>query len=237
MPPAIETRNVSREYQAGRVRALDGTNLTIARGEWVAITGPSGSGKSTLLQLIAALDQPTDGAVIVNGHDLRSISSLDRYRREVVGLVFQLHNLLPHLDARRNIEIAMFGTHRSRRHRRERAEALLAEVHLADKANRKTPGALGRGTSTHRARPRPRQRARDPARRRTNRKPRSRLRRTDPRTLRTPARRLRHHDRDGDARPRRRVSRRPRREHGRRAHQRTRSRVTTSRQAATVDIR
>ena len=143
MPPTIETRNLSREYQTGRVRALDGTNLTIARGEWVAITGPSGSGKSTLLQLIAALDQPTDGAVIVNGHDLRSISSLDRYRREVVGLVFQLHNLLPHLDARRNIEIAMFGTHRSRRHRRERAEALLAEVHLADKANRKPPELSG----------------------------------------------------------------------------------------------
>ena len=69
--------------------------------------------------------------------------NLDRYRREVVGLVFQLHNLLPHLDARRNIEIAMFGTHRSRRQRRVRAEELLAEVHLADKANRKPPELSG----------------------------------------------------------------------------------------------
>ena len=143
MPPAIEALHVSREYQAAGVRALDGTNLSVARGEWVAITGPSGSGKSTLLHLIAALDQPTDGAVRINGQDLREIPSLDRYRREVVGLVFQLHNLLPHLDARRNIEIAMFGTHRSRRQRRVRAEELLAEVHLADKANRKPPELSG----------------------------------------------------------------------------------------------
>ena len=144
MPPAIETVQVSREYPGAGVSALDGTNLSVARGEWVAITGPSGSGKSTLLHLIAALDQPTDGAVLISGQDLREMPSLDRYRREVVGLVFQLHNLLPHLDARRNIEIAMFGTHRSRRQRRVRAEELLAEVHLADKANRK-PSELSGG--------------------------------------------------------------------------------------------
>ncbi len=143
MPPAaIEAVNVSKEYPAG-VLALDRTNLTVNRGEWVAITGPSGSGKSTLLHLIAALDQPTDGFVIINGQDLRELPSLDRYRRETVGLVFQLHNLLAHLDARRNIEIAMFGTHRPRSQRRFRAEELLAEVHLGDKATRKPPELSG----------------------------------------------------------------------------------------------
>ena len=131
------------------VRALDGTNLSVARGEWVAITGPSGSGKSTLLHLIAALDQPTDGAVRINGQDLRDVPSLDRYRRDVVGLVFQLHNLLPHLDARRNIEIAMFGTHRSRRQSRLRGRS--GRVDLADKADRKPPELSGGGASAGRS--------------------------------------------------------------------------------------
>ncbi len=79
----------------------------------------------------------------VGDYDLRELPDVNRYRREVVGIVFQLHNLLPHLDARRNIEIAMFGTHRSRRARRIRADQLLAEVDLADKAARKPPELSG----------------------------------------------------------------------------------------------
>jgi putative ABC transport system ATP-binding protein len=141
--PAIEAVDVTKEYAAGGVRALDGADLSVEAGEWVAITGPSGSGKSTLLHLFAALDRPTRGAVLLGGRDLRELSSVDHYRREVIGMVFQLHNLLPHLDARRNLEIAMFGTHRSRRARRIRADELLAEVHLADKAARKPPELSG----------------------------------------------------------------------------------------------
>jgi putative ABC transport system ATP-binding protein len=142
MPPAIEAVNLSKKYP-GDVAALDGASLVVEQGEWVAITGPSGSGKSTLLHLIAALDQPTSGTIAINGRDLRDLPSLDRYRRETVGLVFQLHNLLAHLDARRNIEIAMFGTHHSRRERRRRATALLTEVQLADKMLRKPPELSG----------------------------------------------------------------------------------------------
>jgi putative ABC transport system ATP-binding protein len=143
MPTAIQAVDVSKEYAAGRVRALDGASLAVEVGEWVAITGPSGSGKSTLLHLFAALDRPTEGSILIGDQDLRELSSPDRYRRETVGLVFQLHNLLPHLDARRNVEIAMFGTRRSRRDRRLRAHDLLAEVHLDDKADRKPPELSG----------------------------------------------------------------------------------------------
>jgi putative ABC transport system ATP-binding protein len=143
MAPTIEVVNVSKVYPGAGVRALDGANLTVERGEWVAITGPSGSGKSTLLHLIAALDQPTTGSVFVDGRSLRDVTDLDRHRRETVGIVFQLHNLLAHLDTRQNLEIAMLGTHRTRRERRQRATELLAEVHLADKAMRKPPELSG----------------------------------------------------------------------------------------------
>jgi putative ABC transport system ATP-binding protein len=143
VPPAIEVVDVSKEFPGTGVRALDGASLIVQKGEWLAVTGPSGSGKSTLLHLIAALDQPTAGAVRVGGRDIDELGDVDGYRRHTIGLVFQLHNLLAHLDARANIEIAMFGTHTSRRDRRRRAVELLAEVHLADKAGRKPPELSG----------------------------------------------------------------------------------------------
>ena len=94
------------------VRALRGIDLEVAVGEWVAVTGPSGCGKSTLLHLLAALDTPTSGRVRGRRHDLAELDDPAGYRRTVVGLVFQLHNLVPHLTAVQNVEIAMFGTHR-----------------------------------------------------------------------------------------------------------------------------
>jgi putative ABC transport system ATP-binding protein len=139
--PALEAVDVVKRY--GPVRALDGANLSIARGEWVALVGRSGSGKSTLLNLFAGLDVPTEGVVRHDGIDLRGFHDLDGYRRNVVGLVFQLHNLLPHLDAARNVEIAMLGTHRSRAASRIRSHELLDEVHLGDKAARRPPELSG----------------------------------------------------------------------------------------------
>ena len=139
--PALEAVDVTKRY--GPVHALDGANLTIARGEWVALVGRSGSGKSTLLNLFAGLDVPTEGVVRHDGRDLRELRNLDQYRRTVIGLVFQLHNLLPHLDAARNVEIAMLGTHRSRADSRARSRELLDEVHLADKAGRRPPELSG----------------------------------------------------------------------------------------------
>lgn len=139
--PVIEAVDVVMAY--GQVRALDGVRLQVTRGEWVAVVGASGSGKSTLLQLFAALDHPTSGTVRFDGVDLTRHSHLDRYRRSAIGLVFQLHNLLPHLDARRNIEIAMFGTHRSRTARFARAAELLELVQLTGQADRKPPELSG----------------------------------------------------------------------------------------------
>lgn len=141
--PAVEVAGVVKEFPGADVRALDGASLTIERGEWVAITGPSGSGKSTLLHLIASLDRPSDGSLRVLGQDVRDLRDPDGFRRQTVGLVFQLHNLLGHLTASQNVEIAMMGTHRTARERRARAHALLGEVQLGDKALRKPPELSG----------------------------------------------------------------------------------------------
>lgn len=139
--PVIEAVDVGVTY--GTVRALDGANLAVRQGEWVAVAGPSGSGKSTLMQLFAALDRPTSGQIRFRGQDLNARRHLDAYRRNDIGLVFQLHNLLAHLDARRNVEIAMFGTHRSRVARRRDADDLLARVRLEEQAGRKPPEMSG----------------------------------------------------------------------------------------------
>lgn len=132
---AVEARGVTRVYP-GNVRALDGVDLTVRYGEMVAITGPSGCGKSTLLHILAAIDTPTSGTVIVGGTDLATCPDLSRYRRLEVGLVFQFHNLLPQLPALLNVELAMEGASMSSRRRRERAQQLLEQVDLAGREHR-----------------------------------------------------------------------------------------------------
>jgi len=132
---ALELRNVVKTYEGG-VRALNGIDLGVSAGEFVAITGPSGCGKSTLLHLVAALDTPSAGDVLVDGRDLTTIRDLSRFRRNEVGLVFQLHNLLPQLPVVANIEVAMFGTHRSTHQRRTRALALVEEMDLGGREDR-----------------------------------------------------------------------------------------------------
>jgi putative ABC transport system ATP-binding protein len=134
-PPILEVRDVHLAY--GPVVALDGIELTVAEGEWLAVSGPSGSGKSTLLSLVAALDQPDRGEVRYRGRALSDDRHLDRYRRNEVGLVFQLHNLVAHLDARQNVEIAMFGTHRHGAARRAAADELLEWMQLSELATRR----------------------------------------------------------------------------------------------------
>ena len=135
--PAIEVIGVHKDYEDGMVHALNGVDLEVAVGEFVAINGPSGCGKSTLLHLVAALDSPDSGVVGVNGRHLGSIKDLSSYRRSEIGLIFQLHNLLPHLSALENIEIPMLGTHRGRHGRVERATELLGDVDLSGKEARK----------------------------------------------------------------------------------------------------
>jgi putative ABC transport system ATP-binding protein len=131
----VEARDLTRVYGDGEeIRALDGVNLQVARGELVTVMGPSGSGKSTLLNIIGALDKPTDGKVFVDGQDVAKIRNKDKFRSKTVGFMFQLHNLLPTLTARENVEVPMMG-HMGRRSRRKRAEELLILCGLGDRMN------------------------------------------------------------------------------------------------------
>jgi putative ABC transport system ATP-binding protein len=140
-PPAIEAVDLRKSFD--RVQALDHLSLTVDDGEYVAVTGPSGCGKSTFLHLIAALDRPDSGSLRVHGVDVTKKHHADRYRRDDVGLVFQLHDLLPHLRALENVEIAMLGTDRRRSEQRERAHELLRAVDLAGRENRRPPELSG----------------------------------------------------------------------------------------------
>jgi putative ABC transport system ATP-binding protein len=141
---AVAVRAVHKHFDGGLVHALDGVDLRVYRGEWVAVTGPSGCGKSTLLHLIAALDRPTSGSVVVFGEDLAALPDRAAFRRNRVGLVFQLHNLLPQLTAAQNVEVAMLGTSLRARQRLVRARRLLADVDLAGLEDRQ-PARLSGG--------------------------------------------------------------------------------------------
>lgn len=140
---AISIHGVVKAFENGRLRALDGIDLQVRRGEFVAIVGPSGCGKSTLLHLIAALDRPDEGTIIVADHDLAAAERLNEYRARDVGIVFQLDNLLPTLTASENVQVPMFGQGRSGRERRKRAEELLGMVGLADRARNRPPQLSG----------------------------------------------------------------------------------------------
>lgn len=131
----VETRNLMRIYGDGEeIRALDDVNLRIAPGEVTAVMGPSGSGKSTLLNMIGALDKPSSGQVLINGQDLAKIRNKDVFRSKMVGFIFQLHNLLPTLTARENVEVPMMG-HIGFRLRHKRSKELLELVGMAHRMN------------------------------------------------------------------------------------------------------
>lgn len=119
----------------GRIQALRDVSLRLEPGELVALTGPSGSGKSTLLQLIGGLDRPDSGDVRVDGVSVPGLAHPARFRRDVIGFVFQLHHLLAHLSARANVELAMIGTGRGKAERSDRARQLLGEVGLGNRAD------------------------------------------------------------------------------------------------------
>ncbi len=143
-PAAIEVANVHKAYEQGRIRALAGMNLHVAAGEYVALVGPSGCGKSTLLHLIAALDRPDEGTIRVAGHDLATERDLSHYRARHVGIVFQLHNLLPVLTALENVQIPMFETGVPAAERERRARRLLELVGMSERTGNR-PAELSGG--------------------------------------------------------------------------------------------
>jgi len=143
--PILEARALSRHYPGG-VRALEGVDLRIERGEFVSIIGRSGSGKSTLLNIVGGLDSPTGGSVAVNGTplDFSDRRALISFRREMVGFVFQQFNLIPSLTARENVEYPLLINYRPPAERQEKANALLAMVGLDGRASH-YPGQLSGG--------------------------------------------------------------------------------------------
>jgi len=135
----LHTSALRREYAVGResVVALGGVDISIQKGEFVAIMGPSGSGKSTLLNILGGLDRPTSGKVILDGHDLSAYNEeeLAAIRRQKMGFIFQRHDLFPVLTARENIEFPMLLNDTSLEERRKQSTQLLNLVGLAEKAD------------------------------------------------------------------------------------------------------
>lgn len=137
MEPLVTIRDVHKEYRRGseRIDVLEGVNLDIAPGEFLALMGPSGSGKTTLLNLIGGLDRPTRGSIAVAAERIEQLSesALARWRARHVGFVFQLYNLLPVLTAERNVELPLLLTRLSRAERKARVATALKVVGLADR--------------------------------------------------------------------------------------------------------
>jgi putative ABC transport system ATP-binding protein len=133
---AIEGVRKSYKRDGQEVPVLEGIDLEIGEGEFVALMGPSGSGKTTLLNLIAGIDRPTAGRVLVAGTDVASLAEgpLARWRSRTVGFIFQFYNLVPVLSAVENVELPLLLTGLGRAARRERALTALKVVGLADRS-------------------------------------------------------------------------------------------------------
>ncbi|HEX9799302.1 MAG TPA: ABC transporter ATP-binding protein [Thermoanaerobaculia bacterium] len=138
MEALVQVREVHKTFTRGseKIDVLQGLDVEVGRGEFLALMGPSGSGKSTLLNLIGGLDRPTSGAIEVGGVriDRLSDAKLTAWRARQVGFVFQLYNLLPALTAERNVELPLLLTPLSRARRRQQVATALELVGLADRA-------------------------------------------------------------------------------------------------------
>ena len=142
--PLISLFDVEKEYDNGSVRALNKVNLDIFEGEFVSIIGPSGSGKSTLLNMIGALDNPSSGEIYIDGINLQKEKDLSDFRRERIGFVFQLHNLIPNLSVMDNVQIPLLHTGMSSKDMKKRANELISAVGLESKKKKK-PNKLSGG--------------------------------------------------------------------------------------------
>jgi putative ABC transport system ATP-binding protein len=146
--PIVVLRDIAKSYQRGQqnVPVLTSISFDIAEGEFLALMGPSGSGKSTLLNLIAGIDRPDSGELLVGDVDIGRLSEsqLADWRSRNIGFIFQFYNLMPVLDARENVELPLLLTPLSRRERRARAELALHMVGLADRMDH-APSELSGG--------------------------------------------------------------------------------------------
>ncbi|MBC7313756.1 MAG: ABC transporter ATP-binding protein [Rhizobium sp.] len=128
MPHLVELHHCHRVYDNGRIIALNDVSFSVARGDFIAITGPSGSGKSTLLDLLCGLEEPSAGEVVFDGATVRDRADWARIRAERIGFVFQSFCLIPSLTAAENIELAMLWQGISAHARRERVAELLERL-------------------------------------------------------------------------------------------------------------
>ena len=135
---AVDVQNVRKVYKrdAQDIVVLDGLSLQVPEGDFVALMGPSGSGKTTLLNLIAGIDRPTSGTVIVAGTNVGTLSEgqLAKWRSRSIGFIFQFYNLIPVLTALENVELPLLLTRLSKKDRRDRALTALKVVGLADRS-------------------------------------------------------------------------------------------------------
>ena len=140
----VVVEHVRKGFESGLISSLEDVSLRIEPGEFVSLIGPSGSGKSTLLNLIGALDRPDAGYIAVGGHRLEQLRHPARYRADIVGFVFQFHNLITTLNALENVQVPLLGKRLPRKEREQRARELLTEVDLGHRLNA-YPGTLSGG--------------------------------------------------------------------------------------------
>jgi putative ABC transport system ATP-binding protein len=135
----IQVRDLDKTYRRGgeEIHVLQGLNLNVSKGEFVAFMGPSGSGKTTLLNLLGGLDVPTRGSITVDGDEITNMSAgnLTSWRARHVGFIFQMYNLIPVLNAFQNVELPLLLTKLSKAERRSHVETALSVVGLSDRMN------------------------------------------------------------------------------------------------------
>jgi putative ABC transport system ATP-binding protein len=137
MSSLIEVQNVSKSYWRDKIEipVLNNISINVEQGEFLALMGPSGSGKTTLLNLIAGIDKPSNGNIIVNGTDISSLgeSALAKWRANNAGFIFQFYNLIPVLTAFENVELPLLLTKLSKAQRKKQVETALNLVGLGDR--------------------------------------------------------------------------------------------------------
>ncbi len=137
MPAIIEVQNVSKSYMRDnfQIPVLNNINFNVEEGDFLALMGPSGSGKTTLLNLIAGIDKPTKGNILVGGTEISKLteSALAKWRAHSIGFVFQFYNLIPVLTAFENVELPLLLTSLSKSERKKHVETALSVVGLSDR--------------------------------------------------------------------------------------------------------